>query len=241
MSKSQLEKPRFQMPGPARIRLGFTLIEILVVIVILLLIVAASIPLGVRMRESAHAVNCMSNLRQLGGALIMYASENDQKLPPLQPEASRETGKRGDIWPVQLARAGYMWDGEGELPCGTGAWTCPKCDFMANTYGGYGVAEDSVFVYGERYPTGVREPGSLRLHMIDRPSNTWLVGDTSRNSETPNKGWYAIWALPSRWAGNHGPAERHAGKAHVCMVDGHVEALTVEEIKERKITYDVVR
>jgi prepilin-type processing-associated H-X9-DG protein len=173
--------------------------------------------------------------------MIMYAGDNGQKLPPLQPEASRETGKRGDIWPALLAREGYMWDGQGELPCGTGVWTCPKCDFMANTYGGYGVAEDSVFVYGELYPENVREPGSLRLSRIERPSNTWLVGDTTRNTATPEKGWYAIWSRPSRWANNHGPAERHGGKVNVCMVDGHVEALTTKESEERKITYEIVR
>jgi len=241
MSKPHQDKTFFQPPCPSRSGHGFTLLEVLVVIAILLLLVVASIPIGMKMRDSAHAANCMSNLRQLGAVMIMYAGDHGQKLPPLQPEASRETGRRGDIWPVQLARAGYMWDGRGTLPCGTGVWTCPKCDFMANTYGGYGVAEDSVFVYGERYPTGVREPGSLRLNRIENPSNTWLIGDAARNTETPNKGWYAIWARPDRWANSHGPAERHGGKVHVCMVDGHVEALTIKEIKERKITYDVVR
>jgi prepilin-type processing-associated H-X9-DG protein len=79
------------------------------------------------------------------------------------------------------------------------------------------------------------------LNRIDRPSNTWLVGDTARNTATPEKGWYAIWSRPSRWANNHGPAERHGGKVNVCMVDGHVEALTTKEIEERKITYEIVR
>lgn len=241
MSKPQLEKTRFEMASPVRLGRGFTLVEILVVMAILLVLVLASIPLGKKLRDSAHAANCISNLRQLGGTIIMYAGDHGNKLPPLQPEVSRETGNRGDIWPVIMARAGYMWDGQGDLPCGTGVWTCPKCDFMANTYGGYGVVEDSVFVYGERYPLNVREPGSLRLSRIERPANTWLVGDATRNPDTPNKGWYAIWSRPSRWGGSHSPAERHAGKAHVCMVDGHVEALTSKEIEDRKLTYDIVR
>jgi prepilin-type N-terminal cleavage/methylation domain-containing protein/prepilin-type processing-associated H-X9-DG protein len=241
MNNQLLEEVRFQLSFPSRLGRGFTMVEILVAIAILLVLALASIPLVMKMRESAHAVNCMSNLRQIGGVVIMYSGENGQKLPPLQPETSRETGKRGDIWPVQLARAGYMWDGQGDLPCGSGVWTCPKCDFMAHTYGGYGVVEDSVFVYGERYPTGVREPGSLRLNRIERPSNTWLIGDTARNPDTPDKGWYALWSSPDRWANSHSPAERHGGKVHVCMADGHVEALTLKEIKERKITYDIVR
>ncbi|HSP43883.1 MAG TPA: prepilin-type N-terminal cleavage/methylation domain-containing protein [Luteolibacter sp.] len=241
MIKLQLEKTSFRLASPSRPGRGFTLVEILVVIAIVLVLALASIPLGKKLQDSAHAANCMSNLRQLGATIIMYAGDHGQKLPPLQPETSRETGMRGDIWPVTMARAGYMWNGQGDLPCGTGVWTCPKCDFMSNTYGGYGVAEDSVFVYGERYPIDVREPGSLRLSRIERPSNTWLIGDAARSPDTTEKGWYAIWARPNRWAGSHSPAERHAGKVHVCMVDGHVEALTLKEIEDRKITYDVVR
>jgi len=240
MKTTQTQGQPLASRKPPGHRGGFTLFELLVVISILAVLLAISIPVSMRVRDAAHTATCASNLRQLGAALIMYASDNGQKLPPLQPEVSRETGRRGDIWTVQLARAGYMWDGQGTLPCGTGVWTCPKCDFMSNTYGGYGVAEDSVFVYGERYPFDVRDPGSLRLNMIARPASTWLVGDATRNSNTPEKGWYAIWARPNRWPGNHAPAERHGGKALVCMVDGHVEALTLQELEDRKITYDVV-
>ncbi len=218
-----------------------TLIELLVVIAIILVLAVLATPMALRLRESSPAAPCMSNLRQLGSGLIMYAGDHGGQLPPLQPEASRDTGKRGDIWPVLLARDGYMWDGEGTLPCGTGTWTCPRCDFMANTYGGYGVAEDAVFVYGENYPYDVRQRGSLRLSRIERPSSTWLVGDAAKTPETPDKGWYAIWSRPDRWTGSHCPAERHRGKANVCMVDGHVEALTMQEIADRRLTVDVVR
>ena len=103
------------------------------------------------------------------------------------------------------------------------------------------VAEDAVFVYEEKYPTGSKEPGSLRLNRIDDPANTWLVGDASQKPDEWNKGWYAIWSNPSRWSKNHPPAERHSGKANVCMVDGHVEALTIKEIEERELTENVVR
>ncbi len=223
-----------------RSRRGFSLFELLVVIAIIAVLAMISFPIGKRVRDAAIAANCASNLRQLGAALIMYANENSQQLPPLQGAVSRDTGRRGDIWTVRLARAGYMWDGTGPLPCGTGVWTCPKTDFMSHTYGGFGVAEGSVFVYEEMRPQGVSTTGSLRLNVISRPADTWLVGTATRNPESPEKGWYAIWARPDRWNNSHAPATRYNGKAMVCMVTGHVEALTIEEIEARKLTYDLV-
>lgn len=170
----------------------------------------------------------------------MYAVDHNNKLPALQPPLDERSGKRPPIWPVTLAVAGYMWDGVGLLPCGTNLWTCPSCDFMSNAYGGYGVAEGSVFVYGEQSPIGTSEQGSLRLALIDRPANTWLVGDAAQKEDKLNKGWYAIWSKPSSWA-NHCPAGRHGGKLNVCMVDGHVETVTLKEVEDRKMTYDIVR
>lgn len=218
---------------------GFTLVELLVVVAIIILLAAAAFPLMGKMRSAAEAANCMSNLRQVGMAINMYAADRNGKLPALQPAIDERTGKRPPIWPVTVAHAGYMWDGTGTLPCGTGEWTCPTSHFMSNAYGGYGVVEGTVFAYEELYPVGGKEPGSLRLTKIARPGSTWLVGDTTKNPEDLKEGWYAIWPEPSRWD-NHGPAARHNGKVNVCMVDGHVEALTLEEIEQRKLTVEVV-
>ncbi|MGB6220514.1 DUF1559 domain-containing protein [Haloferula sp.] len=240
MNKPKIDK-RFNHRIWRRSRFrGVTLTELMVVIVIIIVLASLSFPISKRLKNSANAAVCASNLRQVGSALLMYATDNHQQLPPLQPPLNRETGKRGDIWPGLLARAGYMWDGTGQMPCGTGVWTCPDCDFMSNAYGGYGVAEDTVFVYGEKRPVGTSISGSLKLNMVKQPSRTWLVGDATRSANEPNKGWYAIWSNPSRWDG-HGPAERHRGKANVCMVDGSVVALTKKEIEEAELTQNVVR
>lgn len=215
------------------------MVELLVVVAILAILAALVVSVAGKMHQAAKAATCSSNLRQVGASMIMYATDNGGKLPPLQPPRNARTGKRGDIWPPILAREGYMWNGEGDLPCGEGVWTCPSCDFMAHTYGGYGVVEDTVFVYGEKFPRGgITEAGSLRLTAIESPANTWLVGDTSRKASEPNKGWYAIWADPDRWK-THGPGVRHGGRANVCMVDGHVEALTLKEIEDRELTRNV--
>jgi general secretion pathway protein G len=227
--------------GSMRLRRGMTLTELLVVILVIITLAALSLMALSRARESARSSVCMSNLKQVGMALLMHAGENQNKLIPLQPSENPKTGKRPPIWTVQLAQAGYLsqWTGKGDAPCGTGVWTCPECDFMSVAYGGYGVVEDAIFVYEENTPIGVNEKGSLRLSRIAEPSKTWLVGDATANAANPKKGWYAIWSQPGKWA-NHGPAGRHGGKLNVCMVDGHVENLSIAEIRQRKLTEKVL-
>ncbi len=218
---------------------GFTLTELLVVIVIIAVLAAIAIPVSLRIKKSAESATCASNLKQLGAALISYAVDHNNRLPNLQ-DVDPDTNLRGDIWTLVLANAGYLWDtpGQGPPPCGTGVWTCPSCDFMSDAFGGYGVAEDNIFVYGDVSPQGTDATGSLRLTAIKDPANTWLVGDATRNNN-PEKGWYAIWSNPDRWNQN-GPAIRHDGKGNVCMNDGHVESLTLAEMKKRKLTENVV-
>lgn len=228
-------------PSLARLRKGWTLVEILVVVVIIVILAVLSLSLFNRARTAARSATCVTNVKQVGMALLEHAGDNNNKFINLQPAINPDTGKRPPIWTVQLARLGYLsqWDGKGEAPCGTGVWTCPECDFMSVAYGGYGVVEDAIFVYEENKPTRVNEQGSLRLSRIADPANTWLVGDATANASNPKKGWYAIWSNPARWS-DHGPAVRHGGRLNVCMVDGHVESLTVAEIRNRKLTEDVL-
>jgi prepilin-type N-terminal cleavage/methylation domain-containing protein/prepilin-type processing-associated H-X9-DG protein len=60
---------------------AFTLVELLVVIAIIALLAALLLPTLGRAKESARATVCLSNLHQVGVALQIYVSENNNKLP----------------------------------------------------------------------------------------------------------------------------------------------------------------
>jgi len=57
---------------------GFTLIELLVVIAIIAILAAILFPVFARAREKARTATCQSNLKQIGLAAMMYASDYDE-------------------------------------------------------------------------------------------------------------------------------------------------------------------
>src|SRR3982074_603449 len=59
-------------------RRGFTLIELLVVIAIIALLAAILFPVFAQAREKARSISCLSNLKQLGTANMMYAQDYDE-------------------------------------------------------------------------------------------------------------------------------------------------------------------
>jgi general secretion pathway protein G len=61
-----------------RVRLGFTLVEIMIVVAIIGLLVAIAIPNFVHARSSAQQNACINNLRQIDGAAQTWALEHNK-------------------------------------------------------------------------------------------------------------------------------------------------------------------
>lgn len=62
-------------------RRGFTLIELLVVISIISLLAAILFPVFSRARENARRTSCLSNVKQMGTAVMMYVQDYDGRYP----------------------------------------------------------------------------------------------------------------------------------------------------------------
>jgi prepilin-type N-terminal cleavage/methylation domain-containing protein/prepilin-type processing-associated H-X9-DG protein len=77
--------------------LAFTLIELLVVIAIIAILAAILFPVFAQARESARKSTCLSNLKQIGLGMIMYAQDYDEtSVPWLLRHGPTTTGNQFD-------------------------------------------------------------------------------------------------------------------------------------------------
>lgn len=126
----------------ARTDSGFTLVELLVVIGIIALLISILLPALNRARQQAKTVQCLSNLRQLGQAQIMYANDNkgfltNQYKNPPGSDQDGGTHGQNNTWVKKLAK--YV----------------SKDNFSENEAQLLGSGRESVFVCPETY--GKRE------------------------------------------------------------------------------------
>src|SRR6266571_1849729 len=91
---------------------AFTLIELLVVIAIIAILAAILFPVFARAREKARQTTCMSNLKQIGLALMQYAQDYDEHWP-----SADWWGYKKVIMPYTKADLVFKCPSEGSYGC----------------------------------------------------------------------------------------------------------------------------
>src|SRR5437588_9503485 len=100
--------------GRTRAR-AFTLIELLVVIAIIAILAAILFPVFAQVREKARGAACLSNLKQVGQAWMMYTQDYDERFPTSDP---------GDVANMWLPNGQTQWGRCADMKdrAGYGGW-----------------------------------------------------------------------------------------------------------------------
>jgi prepilin-type N-terminal cleavage/methylation domain-containing protein/prepilin-type processing-associated H-X9-DG protein len=201
-------------------RRGFTLIELLVVIAIIAILAAILFPVFARAREKARQASCVSNLKQLGLASLMYAQDYDEKY-----------SKCYLYHPGPLVNIRWFWRGATN-PGMLYPYLKNHQIFLCPSGGCYGYNR----VIGQ---TG-SNPG-LAMGDVEKPAETVMFADVllwHGNIDTGRGGNFA-WGLAAfkysdrynsgrMTSGCYGGGlicPRHNGTANVCFCDGHVKSM----------------
>ena len=154
-------------------RKGFTLIELLVVIAIIAILAAILFPVFARAREKARQTSCLSNVKQLALAELMYQNDYDERTAAVYVCPANMTWKPGSFVNLLIP---YVRN-EGLFECPSNDWK-----FRDNWSGGLmtgSYAANRAAPYdGSRDPTGYHFVYAYRsVAWFRYPAETMLFSD----------------------------------------------------------------
>ena len=105
-------------PNPKK-SAGFTLIELLVVIAIIAILAAILFPVFAQAKRSAQLTVCISNMKQVGAALMMYQGDYDDQWAPAASNVPIPGFTPQQPWvgfDTQTGSGFFMWYGNMRMP-----------------------------------------------------------------------------------------------------------------------------
>jgi len=223
---------------------GFTLIELLVVISIIALLLAILLPALGRAKEQAQKTRCLANLKQIGLAMHLYASDYNYLLPraELRPGVAIYTGI--DMrWPILfMPYVGGLSD-KFENYYELEIYDCPSyplkeqtVDYCTNAfdlkgtsteYFGFTKLDDfprhTTTIYMADYEY-IPDAGHIKIILKDDPADTMKVKMQSLDVWHPNH-------LPSAPDSTRRMArDRHNKRVNCLFIDGHSDDMDALEI-----------
>jgi prepilin-type N-terminal cleavage/methylation domain-containing protein/prepilin-type processing-associated H-X9-DG protein len=203
-------------------RAGFTLIELLVVIAIIAILAAILFPVFAQAREKARQASCLSNQKQLGTAMQMYAQDWDEQYPLWRAEVPKS---------VEHPNGKITWV-ENMQPYARNKkiWVCPS-DSTTGRSDANPATQNSYWLnaYVFRWSGIPKYPPSVTLAEVRYPATTILFCDGPANT-----GEHCWPGPPTEWvnsADNRKQQERHGGGIHFTFADGHAKWHRVDQLK----------
>jgi prepilin-type N-terminal cleavage/methylation domain-containing protein/prepilin-type processing-associated H-X9-DG protein len=223
---------------PAR-NLAFTLIELLVVIAIIAILAAMLLPALARAKDRAQGAGCLSNTKQIGLAVIMYAGDHDDYFAQIEPSWTggpfiNARGKPcGGEWTLKNGNPNTIAPLLQPYAPNNLVWVCPKrkrgltYKSEAGTWEpgitgflSYGFNELGVF--GRVTPEDQYRLLKFKTANASKPSELVAIADSSGSNDPaqcfPGGGsddykGDGAW-LDLVWANNSGPNQSPTGKNH---------------------------
>jgi len=225
-------------PGPWA---GFTLIELLVVVAIIAILAGMLLPAMGRAKAKAQGIQCLSNLRQLSLSWMMYADDNEDRIPPnnLNGTAAWQTWVRGwldaamsvsDNTNTVFLMTSHLWPYHRSL----GVWRCPA-DKSTSKHGGKiyprvrsvsmnnWLNADSAWENQKQFKL-IRKISDM---IEPPPTRTWVILD--EREDRINNGFFVVDMTGFRPDDPRAiklvdcPASYHNGAGGITFADGHAE------------------